>query len=189
MTERKGMVLEKGDWADGVLCGLEGWMSEWDNLIRSYPGMNGRTSRRRFLRDASIGVLGIPYVIASSVLGGAGRVAPSSRITMGCIGVGGKRPGGQGTVDLQGFLGRNEVQVVAVCDVDTVHRNRARDIVNAKYGSRDCATYSDLSDLLARDDIDAVSNVLPDHWHAIAAVTAARAGKDIFSQKPLAYTI
>ncbi len=151
--------------------------------------MNKGTSRRRFLRDAGTGVLGIPYAIAASALGGAGRVAPSSRITMGCIGVGGERPGGQGTVDLQGFLGRNEVQVVAVCDVDTVHRNRARDIVNAKYGSRDCATYSDLRDLLARDDIDAVSNVLPDHWHAIAAVTAARAGKDIFSQKPLAYTI
>jgi len=122
-------------------------------------------------------------------LGKASGVAPSNRIVMGCIGVGGKRPGGQGTIDLQGFMGREEVQVVAVCDVDTVHRNWARDIVDEKYGNKDCSTYNDFRELLARDDIDAVSIVLPDHWHAIPAVMAARAGKDIFSQKPLAYNI
>jgi len=108
---------------------------------------------------------------------------------MGCIGVGGWRPGGQGTADMQGFLDRDGVQVIAVCDVDTVHRNRARDIVNEKYGNKDCSTYNDFRELFARDDIDAVSIVLPVHWHAIPAVIAARAGKDIFSQKPLAYSI
>ncbi|MHC4799914.1 MAG: Gfo/Idh/MocA family protein, partial [Planctomycetota bacterium] len=145
-------------------------------------------SRRAFLREA-VSTLAFPYVVSSSALGKAGNVAPSNRITMGCIGVGGQRPGGQGTSDMQGFLGRDVVQVIAVCDVDTVHRNRARDIVNQKYGNKDCSTYNDFRELLARDDIDAVSIVLPDHWHAIAAVTAARAGKDIFSQKPLAYSI
>jgi predicted dehydrogenase len=90
---------------------------------------------------------------------------------------------------MRGFLSRDGVRVVAVCDVDTVHRNRARDIVNEKYGNKDCSTYNDFRELLARDDIDAVSIVLPDHWHAIPAVMAARAGKDIFSQKPLAYSI
>jgi len=148
--------------------------------------------RRVFLRGlthGAVGVFGLPYVVPSSALGKAGSVAPSNRITMGCIGVGGKRPGGQGTVDLQGFLGRNEVRVVAVCDVDAVHRRWARETVNQKYGSQDCVTYRDFRELLGHHDIDAISSVLPDHWHAIAAVTAARAGKDIFSQKPLAYTI
>ena len=148
--------------------------------------------RRRFLKrvaDGAVGVFGLPYIVRSSAWGKAGSVAPSNRITMGCIGVGGNRPGGQGTVDLRGFLGRDEVQVVAVCDVDTVHRNRACEIVNQKYGNKDCSTYGDFRELLARDDIDAVSLVLPDHWHAIPAVMAARAGKDIFSQKPLAYNI
>jgi len=149
-------------------------------------------NRRDFLRRASgvaLGTVSLPYVVSSSTLGKAGNVAPSNRIVMGCIGVGGKRPGGQGTVDLRGFMGRDVVQVVAVCDVDTVHRNWARDIVNENYGNKDCSTYNDFRELLARDDIDAVSIVLPDHWHAIPAVMAARSGKDIFSQKPLAYNI
>ena len=86
-------------------------------------------NRRQFLKYAAItavGVAGFPYFVPSSALGKAGNVAASNRITMGCIGVGGKRPGGQGTADMQGFLGRDDVKVVAVCDVDRVHRNRAR---------------------------------------------------------------
>ncbi len=149
-------------------------------------------NRRDFLRKATstaVGTICFPYIVPSSALGKAGNVAPSNRIVMGCIGVGGKRPGGQGTVDLRGFLGRDEVQVIAVCDVDKNHRKWARDIINEKYGNKDCSTHNDFRELLARDDIDAVSIVLPDHWHAIPAVIAARAGKDIFSQKPLAYSI
>lgn len=144
--------------------------------------MTASMNRRRFLKRLSISAaaVGFPYVVPASALGKAGAVAASNRIVMGCIGVGGKRPGGQGTADLRGFLGRDQVQVVAVCDVDTVHRGWARDIVNEKYGNRDCSTYNDFRELLARDDIDAVSIVVPDHWHAIAAVRAAQAGKDIF---------
>ena len=154
--------------------------------------VEGQIGRRIFLKRVAGGVggaFGLPYIAQASALGKAGSIAPSNRIVMGCIGVGGKRPGGQGTVDLQGFLGRNEIQVVAVCDVDAVHRSRAREMVNEKYGTQDCSAYNDFRELLSRDDIDAISLVLPDHWHAIIAVTAARTGKDIFSQKPLAYSI
>ena len=153
---------------------------------------NSKINRRGFLKKTSgaiAGTFGLPYLIQSSALGNAGAVAPSNRTVLGCIGVGGDRPGGQGTVDLKSFLGRDEVRIVAACDVDAVHRQNARNIINQKYGSRDCSTYNDFRDLLARSDIDAVSIVLPDHWHAIVAVAAARAGKDIFSQKPLAYSI
>jgi predicted dehydrogenase len=156
-------------------------------IVMTNKGIN----RRDFLKGAavSVGVPGFPHAVASSALGKAGTVSPSNRITVGCVGVGGERPGGQGTVDLHEFLGRGEVQVIAVCDVDSNHRERACNIVNEKYASRDCAAYNDFRELIGREDIDAVSLVLPDHWHAIPAVMAARAGKDVFCQKPLAYSV
>lgn len=144
-------------------------------------------NRRQFLKtatDAVMGAMSFPYIVASSALGKAGSVAPSNRIVTGCIGV-----GTQGTGVMRGFLGRDDVQMVAICDVDIKHRNNARDIVNEKYGNRDCATYNDFRELLARDDIDAVSLALPDHWHAIPAIMAARTGKDMYSEKPMAYSI
>lgn len=144
-------------------------------------------NRRRFIRDLSgtaLATLSMPYVIPSSALGKNGRVSPGNRITMGFIGV-----GGMGTGNLRGFLQLSDAHVVAVCDVDTNHRNLARDLVNKKYDNTDCATYNDFRELLARKDIDAVCISVPDHWHALAAVTAVRAGKDIYAEKPLAFSI
>jgi len=144
-------------------------------------------NRRQFLKElagTSVGAVAFPYVVPSSVFGKDGKVIPSERIVMGCIGM-----GGQGTGNMRGFLGKKEVQIVAVCDVDINHRYRARDIVNKKYGNQDCAAYNDFRKVTERKDIDAVSIATPDHWHAIAAVMAARAGKDIYAEKPLAYTI
>ncbi len=159
--------------------------------MRSRQHAHKLIGRRDFLKGlgAATAAVGMPHIVPATALGKDGSTAASERITMGCIGVGGERPGGQGTVDMRGFLGRDDVQVVAVCDVDSVHRENARRIVNEEYANNDCTAYNDFRELLARDDIDAVSIVLPDHWHAIAAVEAARAGKDIFSQKPLAYNI
>ncbi|MHC4500889.1 MAG: Gfo/Idh/MocA family protein, partial [Planctomycetota bacterium] len=143
--------------------------------------------RRRFLKKAvstAAASVGLPYIVPSSVFGAGTQVAPSNRIVMGCIGTGGK-----GTGDMVAFLQKPHVQMVAVCDVDTKLRNRARDIVNEKYGSKDCKVYNDFREIIGRDDIDAVSIGTPDHWHAIPAITAARAGKDIHCQKPLAHNI
>jgi hypothetical protein len=137
----------------------------------------GKMKRRGFLKGAAgaaAGMVAAPYVITSSALGAGGRAPASERIVMGGIGL-----GGMGTGDLGGFLGFSEVQVVAVCDVDTNHRNRAVGIVNGRYGNKDCAGYNDFRDLLARDDLDAVFIALPDHWHAIPAIMAARRGLDI----------
>jgi len=147
----------------------------------------GKMKRRGFLKGAAgaaAGMVAAPYVITSSALGAGGRAPASERIVMGGIGL-----GGMGTGDLGGFLGFSEVQVVAVCDVDTNHRNRAVGIVNGRYGNKDCAGYNDFRRLLARDDLDAVFIALPDHWHAIPAIMAARRGLDIHAQKPLARTI
>ena len=149
--------------------------------------MPDHLNRRKFIKRAGVavaGAIGFPYLIPASALGKNGTVAPSNRITMGLIGA-----GGQGTYDMKGFLGKPEAHVLAVCDVDRNHRNRARDMVNEKYGNKDCSTYNDFRDLLARKDIDALIIALPDQWHAIAAILGARAGKDIYAEKPLAYTI
>jgi len=144
-------------------------------------------SRRRFLKRSAgtvMGVIGLPYIVSSSALGGSGVVAPSNRITMGCIGV-----GWQGGSNLNSFLREKDCQIVGVCDVDANHLQSAADRVNGQYKNKDCATYNDFRELLARDDIDAVSLGLPDHWHAVPAIEAAKSGKDIFGEKPLSHSL
>lgn len=144
-------------------------------------------TRRKFLQKTSLGLAGalsLPYFVPSSVLGRNRGIAPSDRITLGCIGV-----GGMGTGNLNGFLNKSEVQVLAICDVDSNHRENAKRLVNQKYGTTECDTYNDYRELLERKDIDVIMTATPDHWHAIVTVAAARAGKDIYAEKPLAYNI
>jgi predicted dehydrogenase len=76
---------------------------------------------------------------------------------------------------------------VAVCDVDDIHLEAARKVISRR--NRHCATYRAFEELLSRKDIDAVSIAVPDHWHGIIAVLAARAGKDVYGEKPLAYSL
>jgi predicted dehydrogenase len=98
--------------------------------------------------------------------------------------------------NLNGFLAQQDAQVVAVCDVDSVHRQRARRLVDTRYAQamtrgshRGCAAYNDFREIIARPDIDAVCNATPDHWHAIPSIMAVRAGKDVICEKPLTLTI
>ena len=144
-------------------------------------------NRRQFLKQAAgagVAVATFPYVVSSSALGNAGAVAPSNRIVMACIGV-----GSQGSGNMRGFLGKKQVQIVAVCDVDKRNRDRAKKTVDDRYDNSDCRTYLDFHDVIEREDIDALSLALPDHWHSIPVIMAARAGKDMYGEKPLARTI
>lgn len=145
--------------------------------------MSIKLNRRIFLQRTAAAVA-FPYIIGSSSLARADKTNPSDRVTVGCIGV-----GGMGTGNMRGFLNTDGFQVVAVCDVDKSHRDGAKKIVDDKYGSNDCAAYNEFEKVLARKDIDAVMLALPDHWHGIVSVAAARAGKDIYGEKPLAYNI
>ncbi|MGD0573471.1 MAG: Gfo/Idh/MocA family oxidoreductase [Sedimentisphaerales bacterium] len=148
---------------------------------------NNKVNRRGFLRTAAgaaAGAIAIPYIVPSSVFGADGGVAPSNRLHVGVIGV-----GGQGTWDMRGFLDRPEAIVVALCDVDAKRQKIAKAEVDLKYGNSDCKTYLDFRDVIARSDIDIIATAIPDHWHSIPAIMAAEAGKDIHGQKPLARTI
>jgi predicted dehydrogenase len=146
-----------------------------------------KMNRRRFVKftgTAFAAAVGFPAIIPSNVFAKKGKHAPNNLITVGCIGV-----GGMGMGNLRGFLEKEEARVVAVCDVDRSHRSRAKDAVNKTYGNNDCVSYNDYRELLARDDIDTIMHATPDQWHAIVCVEAARLGKDIYGEKPLAYTI
>lgn len=146
-------------------------------------------TRRRLLKGAAAAAA--PWIVPASALGRAARPAPSDRTTVGCIGVGLKGSGGAAS-----FLGLENVQLVAVCDVDSHARDGARAYVDDYYGRqagrvqwRGCAAYSDFRELLNRDDIDAVLVATPDHWHVPIAIAAIRSGKDVYGEKPMGVTI
>jgi len=146
-----------------------------------------KVNRRGFLKrttEIAAGAIAFPYIVPASVFGKTGGVAPSNRIVMGCIGT-----GWMGTDNLRSFLSEPDARIVAVCDIDTNHLTNAQNLVNTKYGNNDCTTYHDFRELIARADIDAVSLGLPDHWHSIPAISAAKSGKDIYGEKPLSYSL
>jgi predicted dehydrogenase len=147
-------------------------------------------SRRRFLGTAAASAAA-PWIIPSSAWGRGDTPPPSERITMGLIG-----SGDMGGANLHGFLRKPEVRVLAVCDPDRSRRTAMRNRVESFYaeGARSglyagCDDYNDYRDLLARRDIDAVIIATPDHWHALHVVAAARAGKDLYGEKPLSLTV
>jgi predicted dehydrogenase len=160
----------------------------------------GRT-RRQFLGTCA-GALAAPLFVPAAALGRGGFVPPSERINVGFIGVspggqsGGHLFGGAWTYVPGGYAGRDDVQVVAVCDVWRDRREAARKRLDEIYAARfgvghytGCAAYNDFRELLARADIDAVVISTPIHWHGVMAVMAAQAGKDIYCEKPTAITI
>jgi len=142
-------------------------------------------TRRRFLGRAGAAIAA-PHVIASTALGGQDRAPASERIGMGAIGIG-SRCIGQGV--MQNFLSEPDVQMIAVCDVQSKRREAGQAVVNGAYGNKDCAAHRDLRELLARQDIDAVLIATGDRWHALASVLAARAGKDVYCEKPMTLSI
>lgn len=162
-------------------------------------------SRKEFLKTTGAFLAGAafaaPSIVSSSVFGAG---APSNRLTLGFVGV-----GGQGFSNLRGFIENQDTQVLAVCDVERgsneygsyyygrdLGREHARKVVEEYYGRQStsgkyqgCDAYNDFRELLARDDIDVVVNSTPDHWHVPIAIAAAKAGKDIYCEKPLTLTI
>ncbi|MCX7825379.1 MAG: Gfo/Idh/MocA family oxidoreductase [Verrucomicrobiae bacterium] len=144
-------------------------------------------SRREFLKQTCRAAVA-PLILQARR---AGAVAANERITMACIGV-----GNQGGGNTRMFLGDPRVQIVASCDVDRTRAKLMAATIENHYGKgtgsgcyKGCAVTQDFRELLAREDIDTVMIATPDHTHAVIAVAAARAGKDIYCEKPLAYSV
>ncbi len=148
------------------------------------PGRS--TTRRAFLKQSVMtgGALMAPLIVPSHVLGRGGGVAPSNRIVLGGIGIGPR--GGQ---VLASMIAEQDVQYLATCDVQATMRASVKAMADEHYGNQDCKTYHDLRELLARPDIDAVLIATGDRWHALGSILAAKAGKDVYSEKPCGLTI
>ena len=156
-------------------------------MSESRPGV----SRRHFIGTAvatSSIAAGFPAIVPASVLG---PDAPSNRVNVGAIGTGRISR----VHDLPGIWRHPEARIIAVCDVDRLRMEDAKTLVNGHYAKATGAThdgvtgYTDYRELLANRDIDAVVISTPDHWHTIIGIAAARAGKDIYMQKPASLTI
>src|SRR5436190_10423632 len=142
--------------------------------------MHRHLSRRRFLTTTAAAAASAPLILPGRILGQNGATPPSGKVRLACIGV-----GGQGTGNLQAFLTDERVQVVAVCDTDANHCARAAGMAKLK----DADALKDWREVIARKDVDALMVATPDHWHAVIDTAAAAAGKDLYSEKPLAASI
>ncbi len=140
-------------------------------------------TRRQLFQGAALAIGGFPTIVKASALGRGGATPPSDRITIGCIGVGWMGFDGH----IKDFVEVKDARIVAIADIDDTHLTRAKAYVDEAYGDQGLATYYAFEELLFRRDIDAVSIAVPDHWHALVAIQAARAKKDIYCEKPLAH--
>ncbi|OVE75861.1 hypothetical protein BVX97_03380 [bacterium E08(2017)] len=136
-----------------------------------------KSSRRAFLKHSAI-VAGAPMIIPGSALGLNGKVAPSNRIVLGGIGI-----GGRGRKVLNAFLKQPDCQFIATADPQKERRERLVRLAR-HYDNMECEPYDNMHDVLNRKDIDAVIIATGDRWHTTASIYAARAGKDIYCEKP-----
>ena len=147
---------------------------------------NNGMNRRNFLGLSALGLTGLT-ILPSWTIDGI-RTAPSDRVVMGFIGL-----GQQALSDFAGFGSVPGIQVAACCDVDSMKQQRFKKRVEAwqtsKSMSTRCDMYEQYEELLERKDIDAIEVATPDHWHAMQTIHACQAGKDVYVQKPLAFTI
>jgi len=162
-----------------------------------------KTNRRNFLKTtviAASGIIAVPTIIPSCVRGGNGKTAPSDKVRVALIGC-----GNQGGWDIIRLANDDRVQVVAICDVNKISKGYwsgslgGRDVIEARlkkfYSEKKGKTLKglrlkeDFREIIAIDDVDAVEIAIPDHWHSIPALMAAKGGKAIYCQKPLALTI
>lgn len=137
-------------------------------------------NRRSFIK--TLGGIGLFSIIPRQVLGGERYIAPSDQLTKGIIGV-----GGIGRSNLH-FTSNDQCRLVAVCDVDTNHLQKAVELGKRKF-NQTLQTYQNYRDMIADPNIDIIHIATPPHWHGIMAVEAAKAGKDIWCEKPMTRTI
>ncbi len=140
------------------------------------------SNRRTFLVRTAAAAF--PLVVAAKTLGKEGATAANERINLGVVGIGPRC-----TYDLKAMLQFKDVQCVAIADVQASRRDKGKELVDKHYGNQDLKLYRDFRELLDRKDIDAVIVATGDRWHAAASMLAAKAGKDVYSEKPCGISI
>jgi predicted dehydrogenase len=145
-----------------------------EGIMKTIPEST-QMSRRQFIQATAATAVAAPLIIPPTALGRGGRPAPSDRISLGIIGV-----NGMGQSNLANCAQHPDVMVTAICDV---YRKRLDEVL-AKH-KETAKGHNDYRELLARKDVDAVIIASPPHWHALMAIHAAEAGKDIYLQKPM----
>lgn len=140
-------------------------------------------SRRDFLASSAVATTAAT-IVPSTALGLQNATAPSDRINLGVIGIGPRC-----TYDLTAMLKFEDIRCVAIADVQQSRRAKGKKLVDEHYGDEKCKLYRDFRELLDRQDIDAVLVATGDRWHADASILAAKAGKDVYSEKPCGITI
>ena len=147
---------------------------------------HAKMDRRAFLRRTTqaAGIAAAPLIVPSRALGAQGQTGANSRIHVGVIGC-----GGRGQHVMRAFMAQPDVRVIAVCDVIRGRRESAQGYVNQAYGNQECAAYIDMFELLGRADIDALLIATGDNWHSGVSLLAARAGKDMYCEKPMSVAL
>jgi len=141
--------------------------------------MKSTLNRRDFIRQSSFAALGL-----TMLPGMVRKVAPSDRLRVAHIGV-----GGMGNNHMNWFAGLPEVEIVGLCDLDSDHLNSTLKSLQKKHPDTKAQLYSDFRHILDRKDVDAITCATPDHWHAQVAIMAFQAGKDVYGEKPLSYNV
>ena len=139
-----------------------------------------KTNRRTFLK--TLGGVGLFSIVPRKVLGGTGYIAPSDQLTKGIIGTGGIG------MSASHFSTSEACRLVAVCDVDKKHLDNAVTQGKKRF-NEDLKAYDDFRDLISDPNVDIVHIATPPHWHALMSIAAAKAGKDIWCEKPMTRTI
>jgi len=142
-----------------------------------------RISRRCFVKGAAT-VLGVPWFFPASALGLEGAVPPSEQIGLAVIGLGNRNRS-----NLAHFLEQNDVRCLTVCDCFADRRERAKTMVDDHYRNTDCTANRFHEEVFSRDDVDAVLIGTGDRWHTPLSIIAAKAGKDVYCEKPFSLTI
>jgi predicted dehydrogenase len=150
--------------------------------------MVNKSSRRDFVKRSAAAIAGafvLPNIVPSSALGLGGKMAPSNRIVIGQIGT-----GHQGLSNMDNFIKlKDQIQFVALCDVDALHLAAAKELVEKNNKNKNCRTYGDFREFLEKEKLDAVSIALPDHWHGIVYAETVNKKFDVYGEKPICRTI
>ena len=146
--------------------------------------MNAKSTRRSFLQTSALAGIAMPTIIPGSALGKNGKVAPSNRLVMGGIGI-----GPRGRKVLSCFLKQKDIQFVTIADAQADRREIVRRLVNRDYQNEDCTKTRDMFEVLERKDIDIVQITTGDRWHTLGTILAAKAGKDVYCEKPCSMNI